>query len=103
MLMSAGEFNDLRHFCFRNLVGEHAANTHAMTMDMQHDLHRFLARLAEEPLQDVHDELHRRVIVVQQKNFVEAGLLVFGRVFVTTPVPDAVVLARWPDRLFFRS
>jgi hypothetical protein len=38
MLMAAGEFNHLRHFCFRDLVGEHAANPHAVTMDMKHDL-----------------------------------------------------------------
>ena len=79
--MAAGKFNDLRHFCLRHFVGEHAADTHAMTMDMQHHLHRFLAVLVEEPLQNMNDELHRRVVVVQDEDFVEAGLLGLGARF----------------------
>ena len=53
--MAAGKFNDLRHFCLRHFVGEHAADTHAMTMDMQHHLHSIFAALVEEALQDVDD------------------------------------------------
>lgn len=85
--MVAGEFNDLRHFCFRDLKSENAANAHTMAMDMQHDLHRLFVILAEDLLQDVHDEIHRRVIVVEEKNLVELGFLVFGRVFVTALAP----------------
>ena len=44
-------------------------------------LHREIA------LQDEHDELHRRIIVVEHQHFVVAdGFLVRGRVRVTTPV-----------------
>ena len=43
--MVAGEFNDLRHFCFRDLKSENAANAHTMAMDMQHDLHRLFVIL----------------------------------------------------------
>ena len=42
--MAAGEFNDLRHFCFGHLIGEHAADPHTVPVDMQHDLHRLIAR-----------------------------------------------------------
>ena len=49
--MAAGKFNDLRHFCFRHLVGEHTANTHAVAVDMQHHLNGFLAILVEEALE----------------------------------------------------
>src|SRR6185312_8028280 len=77
MLMTAGKFNDLRHLCFCNLVGEHPTNSHTVAVDMQHDLDGGFAAFAEERLEDVNDELHRRVVVVQQKNLVEAGLLGF--------------------------
>ena len=75
--MAAGEFNDLRHFCLRNLERKHAANPHTVTMDMEHDLDRLIAILVEEALENEHHELHRRVIVVQQQHFVQAGLLGF--------------------------
>ena len=75
--MTAGEFNDLRHFCFRHLIGEHAADPHAMAMDMQHHFDGVFPALGEECFQDVDDELHRRVIVVQDQNFVQAWPLRF--------------------------
>ena len=71
--MAAGEFNHLRHFCFRDLVCEHAAYTHTVAMDMEHDLHRLVPALVEELLQNMNDELHRRIVVVQDKHFVQAG------------------------------
>ena len=95
--MTAGKFNDLRHFSFRHLVGEHPANTHAMAVDMQHHLNGFLAILVEEALENVNDELHGRVVVVQDENLVEAGLLGLWARFVTTPVPF------WPPVPPFRS
>ena len=45
---------------------------------MQHDLNRLFARLGEEALQHVHDEFHRRVVVVEQQNLVERRLLGLG-------------------------
>ena len=75
--MAAGEFNDLRHFGFRHFEGEHAADTHTVTVDMEHDLHGIVAILVEEPLQHMNDEFHRRVVVVQDEDLVEARLLGF--------------------------
>ena len=92
--MSAGEFNHLRHFCFGNFVGEDSADTHTVTMDLEHDLHRLVAPLVEEAFEDVHDEFHRRVIVVEQENFVEAGPLRLRARFGDNAGADAVVLAR---------
>jgi len=96
--MSAGEFNHLRHFCFRHFVGEDSADTHTVAVDLQHDLHGLVAPLVEESLEDMNDELHRRVVVVQQKNLVEAGLLGFRARFRddagSGAVARAVVLAR---------
>jgi len=69
--MPARKFNDLRHFRLSHLECEHAAYTHAMTMDMEHHLFGVLAAFGEEFLQDMHNELHRRVVVVEQKHLVE--------------------------------
>ncbi len=41
-------------------------------MDVQHDACRLLGRLVEEPFEHIHDEIHRRVVVVQQQHLVEA-------------------------------
>jgi len=76
--MPACEFNDLGDFCFRHLERKNAANAHAVTMDMQHYLDRILAALGEEFFQDMDDEFHRRVIVVEQKHLVERRLLSLG-------------------------
>ena len=104
--MAAGEFNDLRHFCFRHLEGEDAANADAVAVDVQHDLHGFLAILVEYALQDVNHKLHRRVIVVEQQHIVERGL--FGlrarfrddtRAGSRTVVPAIVALAAHAGRL----
>ncbi len=73
--MAAREFNDLRDLGLRHLVGENAAYTHTVLVDMQHDLDRFVAALVEELFQDVDDELHRRVVVVQDEDLVETRLL----------------------------
>src|SRR5215467_5587914 len=75
MLVATREFNDLRHFGFRDVVGENAADAHAVTVDMEHDFDRCLAILVEDLLQDVNDELHRRVVVVEQEHLVHARLL----------------------------
>jgi len=71
--MPAGEFNYLRHFCLRDLIRKHPAYPDAVTVDVKHDLYRLIPSLVEKSLQYVNDELHRRVIVVQDQHFVQAG------------------------------
>ena len=44
-------------------------------MDRQHNLRGFLSVHAEELLQNVHDKLHRRVVIVQQNHFVHRWTL----------------------------
>jgi len=85
MLMPPGEFNHLGDFCFRDLECEDAADAHAVTMDVQHHIHRFLAGFAENLFQYVDDELHRRVVVVQQQHLVERRLLGLGARFGDDP------------------
>ncbi len=76
--MAAGEFNDLRHLGLGDIVGENAADADSVAMDVEHDLDRLLAALVEDLLQDVDDELHRRVVVVEQEHLVHARLLGLG-------------------------
>ena len=66
--MFARKVHNLRHFCFSNLIGKYAALADTMVVNVQHDLRGVFARLLKKPLQDVHHELHRRVVVVQDKN-----------------------------------
>ena len=73
--MAAREFNDLRDFRLRHLVGENAAYTHTMLMDMKHDLDGLVAPFIEEFLEDVDDEFHRCVIVVQHQYLIHRRLL----------------------------
>ena len=73
--MAARKFNDLRHFSLGNLECENSANTHTVPVDMQHDLDRVLAVLVEESLENVNNKLHRRVVVVEDEDLVEAGFL----------------------------
>ena len=76
--MAAGKFNDLSYLCLRHFVGEDAADPHPVAVDMQHDLDGLVPGLAEEALKDEHDEFHRRVVVVQEENLVEARFLGLG-------------------------
>ena len=99
--MPPGEFNHLGDLCFRNFERKNATNANTMAVDMQHDINRFFAVLAEYLFQDVNHELHRRVVVVQQKHLVEAGLLGLGARFgddsgagVPRPVLIVIVVAR---------
>src|SRR5580765_1089592 len=81
MLVPPGKFNDLCNLGFRHIVGENAADADAMAMDVEHDLDSALAALVEDLFQNVDDELHRRVVVVENEHLVEAGLLGLGTRF----------------------
>src|SRR6478672_4589359 len=72
MLMFAGEVHDLRHLGLRHLVGIDPAFADAVVMHVQHNARRRLVILAEETFQHVHDELHRRVVVVEDQHPVHA-------------------------------
>src|SRR5579871_5706672 len=78
MLVPSGEFNDLRDLGFRHIVGKNAADADAVTVNVQHDLDGGFPAFVEHFLQDVHDKLHRRVVVVEYEHLVEAGFLGLG-------------------------
>ena len=73
--MLARKIHHLRHLGLGDLVGENPALTDAMLVNMQHDLGSGFDILAEEALDDVNDELHRRVVVVQNQHAVQVRTL----------------------------
>ena len=70
--MFAREVHNLRHFGLRHLICIDAALADAMVVDMQHNSGRGFVIFAEEALEHVHDELHRRVVVVEDEHTVHA-------------------------------
>ena len=76
--MAARRIHHLGDLGFGHLVGEHATHADTVLMHVKHDPSRIFARLGEETLQHVNDELHRSVIVVQDKNAIQRRLLRLG-------------------------
>ena len=72
MLVFPRKVHHLRDLRLGHLVRENATFPDAVMMHVQHDSRGGLAVLVEELLEHVNDELHRRVVVIQQKNAVEA-------------------------------
>jgi len=78
VLVAAGEIHDLDDLGLGHLEGEHADHRHALLVHRQHQLEGLRMAHAEEPLEHVHDELHRRVVVVEQQHLVERRALRLG-------------------------
>ena len=76
--MLAGKIHHLSHLGLCNLVGEDAALPNAVMMDVQHDLGRGLNVFLEKLFQHQNNELHRRVIVIQDQHTVEVRTLGLG-------------------------
>ncbi len=51
----------------------------ALLVDVQHDAGGLVPALVEEPFKHDDDELHGRVVVIQQKHLVQRRLLGLGR------------------------
>src|SRR5688572_21315643 len=68
VLVLARIVGDLLHLGQGDVARIHAAYAHTFAMDFKHHLGGPFPGHAEELLQHQHDELHRRVIVVQQQN-----------------------------------
>ena len=66
--MAARQFDHLRHLGFRDFKSVNAADSNSVAVNMQHNLDRFLVGFPEETLQNMHDELHRRVIIVKDED-----------------------------------
>ena len=82
---SGGRSPYLRDLGLGHFVGVDAADPDALVWTCSM-MRMASSRALLKTLQHVHDELHRRVVVVQQQHPVEAGLLVLGLVLVMSPV-----------------
>src|SRR6185503_15637985 len=65
------------HLRFRDLVRIHAAEPLALGMNRHHDAISLGGRLVEDGFEDLHDEVHRRVVVVQKQHLEQLRLLGF--------------------------
>jgi len=65
MLVFAGKVHHLRHLGLGHLVSINAALTDPMLMHVHHNSVCGLGILVEEPLEHMHHELHRGIIIVQ--------------------------------------
>ena len=75
--MTAREIDHGRHLRFCDIERIHAAESLALRVDRHHDAISLGGRLVEDVLEDLHDEVHRRVVVVQQKHLEQLRLLRF--------------------------
>src|SRR4029450_5379675 len=64
VLMLTGKARHLRYLSLSDLVSVDPTNADALLVYVQHNAGRLLRRLVEEPLEHVHDEIHRRVVVI---------------------------------------
>lgn len=69
--MFSGEIHNLRDLRFSHFVSEDAAFTDAVVMNMEHDPRRVFPALVKEPLNNVDDELHGSVVIIQEQHPVE--------------------------------
>ena len=76
--MASGRFNHLCDLGLRDFVGEHATHPNTVLMYVQHDSHGGFPRFVEKPLKDVGNELHRRIVVVEDQHAVHRRLLGLG-------------------------
>ena len=75
MLILRCKVHHLGHFGLGDFIREDATHADAFLVDMQHHAGRLIGVHLEKRLQHMDDEFHWRVIVIEQQNFVEAGLL----------------------------
>ena len=72
------QVHNLIDLCFGNFKRKHAADAHTFRVNMHHYLRRFRMDLAEKTFEDMHDEFHRRVIIIQHKDFIHRGFVGLG-------------------------
>jgi hypothetical protein len=73
MLVFARKFHNLQHLGFSHFIGIDTAFADPVLVHTHHYSLRGGAVLVEEPLQYVHDKLHRSVVIVHEQHTVEAG------------------------------
>lgn len=92
--MSAGKVEHLGYLRLGNLVCIDPAQPNTLLVDVKHDPGRLLAGAIKEPLEDEHDEFHRRVIIIEKQNPIERRLLGFDPRFGGQVKPCAIIVPR---------
>src|ERR1700692_1617606 len=81
MLMLSRVRDHLSHLGLRNLISKDPADSFTLGMHLQHNASCFGAVHCKEALQDIDDELHRSVVVIDQQNLIEGRALELRRRF----------------------
>src|ERR1700690_706427 len=81
MLMLSRIRDHLSHLGLCNFKRKDAAHSFALHMDFQHNAGRLGSVHSEKSLQDIDDELHRSVVVIDQNNLIQRRALELWRRF----------------------
>src|SRR3982074_981471 len=90
MLMLSRVRDHLSHLGLRNLISKHPRDSFTFGMHLEHNASCFGSVHGKEALQDIDDELHGSVVVIDQHNLIEwRGVGFWGRPLPhpTTPTP----------------
>ena len=101
MLMLPRQIHGLRNFCLGDLVCKNTADTDTALVYVQHDLRRILLVFIEKSFEDVDDELHWRVVVIQHQNFIHGRALGFFARLNNDACCVVAVDARWAYWVIF--
>src|SRR6201998_3732650 len=99
MLMLSRICDHLGHLGLRDLVSKDPAHSFALGMDLQHNPGCLGTVHCKESLQDVHDEFHGGIVVVDENYLVKRGALELWRRFLddqARPFPPAFNVAHVP-------
>src|SRR5262245_46307652 len=95
--LSARQFDHGVDLRLGDLERVHAAEPLALRMDGHHDAIRLGGRLVEDRLENLHHEIHRGVVVVEQQDLEQLGLLGF----LSGPFEDfAFRVTLWPGHRY---
>jgi hypothetical protein len=72
------KIHHLCHFGFGDFIGKYAAHADAFLVDVEHNSGCGVGVHLEKCFEYMDDEFHRGVIVVEQQDFIQAGLFGFG-------------------------
>jgi hypothetical protein len=65
------QFGDVCDLRFGDFTRKDARDPHAFIMNLQHNTYRIAFRVMEDADEYDDDEIHRRIIIIMQKNFIE--------------------------------
>src|SRR5210317_120680 len=91
MLMLPGDTHHLRNLLFCNLKIEHATDTLAFGVNLQHHLGRARALHAKYRLENIDNKLHRSEIIINQHHAIQRRLLDLRASFLNSQIVAAAL------------